>query len=392
MRIGVDATCWANERGYGRFARELMQTLFTESRGVEWVCFGDRLAFERLRPTEPGVRLIEVKTSRSPVLAAAADGYRPVGDMLALTRAVMREKTDVFFSPSVYTWFPMPPGQRAVVTIHDAIAERFPHLTLPSRRARVFWKMKVQLALRQSRLVLTVSDFAARDIARVLGIAHSKIRVAVEAPSNSFRPAATKEIEAVRIRLGLPSGARWFAYVGGFNPHKRVDLAIRAHAAAVAGRTDPAPPWLLLVGKIAGDVFHQEIAELRGLVESSGAAGLVLWTGFLTDEELAAVYSGAIATVLPSECEGFGLPAVEAAACGTPAIATTESPLPELLTGGGIFTPPGDLDSLTRAMIAMIDDPEIRNSMAGRARERASRLTWQSAARSALSALREAAA
>ena len=75
----------------------------------------------------------------------------------------------MFFSPSVYTYFPLPPGLRAVVCVHDCIAERFPELTLPSRRARLFWSAKVKLALWQARLVLTVSPYSARDLERVLG-------------------------------------------------------------------------------------------------------------------------------------------------------------------------------------------------------------------------------
>ncbi|MBK8005443.1 MAG: glycosyltransferase [Gemmatimonadetes bacterium] len=140
--------------------------------------------------------------------------------MLRLTRAVWRSAPDVFFSPSVYTYFPLPPGQRAVVTVHDAIAERFPELTLPSPRARLFWRLKVGLALRQARLVLTVSDFAAGEIAEVLGIQKGRIRVTSEAPAAEYAPSEDKKaIAALAARVGVPAGARWFTYVGGFNPH-----------------------------------------------------------------------------------------------------------------------------------------------------------------------------
>ena len=99
----------------------------------------------------------------------ARHGSRGPADVLRFSRAVTGQKLDVFFSPSVYTYFPLPPGLRSVVTIHDAIAERFPELTLPSWRARLFWRAKVSLALFQSRLVLTVSDYAARELTEVLG-------------------------------------------------------------------------------------------------------------------------------------------------------------------------------------------------------------------------------
>ena len=97
------------------------------------------------------------------------------------------------------------------------------------------------------------------------------------------------------------------------------------------------------------------------------------WTGFVADEDLRHLHAGALALVLPSACEGFGLPAVEAAACGAPVIATTESPLPELLEGGGVFVAPGDEAALTAAMRLMLADEPARAGMAARALERAVR-------------------
>jgi glycosyltransferase involved in cell wall biosynthesis len=118
----------------------------------------------------------------------------------------------------------------------------------------------------------------------------------------------------------------------------------------------------------------------------------VHWTGFVPDEELRHLHSGAVALVLPSASEGFGLPAVEAAACGVPVIATTASPLPVLLEGGGIFVTPGDAREVEAAMRRLVDDQGLRAAMGRVARERASELSWERAAAATLAALREAAA
>jgi len=152
MRIGVDATCWANGRGYGRFTRQLLPAMAQQAPNDEFQCFLDPAAFERFDLSGPNVHAVLVEQGTAPTVAAAADGYRSPGDMFRLSRAVWRAHPDVFFFPSVYTYFPLPPGQRAVVTVHDAIAERFPKLTMPTPRARLFWKLKVGLALRQARL------------------------------------------------------------------------------------------------------------------------------------------------------------------------------------------------------------------------------------------------
>lgn len=390
MRIGVDVTCWANARGYGRFARELVREMVALSPADEFICFADERAAELFDLRAPNVRLVRVAQSASPTQAAAADGSRSPADMLRLTRAVWRERLSVFFCPSVYTYFPLPPGLTAVVTVHDAIADRYPELTLPSWRARLFWRAKVSLALAQARLVLTVSDFAAREIADVLRVAPARIRVAVEAPSAVYRPSDAADVASMAAKVGLPLGARWFAYVGGFNPHKHVDVIVRAHAEAA--RASGSPPHLLLVGATGGDVFHGSQSSIHAAIEQGGMGHLVHWTGFVPDDELRHLLTGALALLLPSECEGFGLPAVEAAACGTPVIATTASPLPELLAGGGIFVRPRDHEALVRALRTMADDEPARRAMGARALSRAALLTWRRGAWSALGALREAAA
>jgi glycosyltransferase involved in cell wall biosynthesis len=391
VRIGVDAACWANGRGYGRFTQELMRAAVARAPEDQFVFFLDPLAATRFELTAPNVARRLVKQSRPPAMAAAADGSRSVADLLRFTSAVWAEPLDVFFEPSVYTYFPLPPRLRAIVTVHDAIAERFPSLTLPTARARLFWRLKVALALAQSRLVLTVSDYAAREIGEVHGLAPSRIRVATEAPASVFRPSAAPDVAAAARRAGLPAGARWFMYVGGFSPHKRVGAIVRAHAAVAAGAGALAP-HLLLVGAIEGDVFLGDQPAIRDAIARAGTSPLVHWTGFVADEELRHLHSGAIALLLPSMSEGFGLPAVEAAACGAPVIATTASPLPELLAGGGVFVAPEDEAALASAMRRLLGDEAARAAMGRCALDRARALTWERSADAALAAIREAAA
>lgn len=367
--------------------RELVQVAARH----EIICVGDPAAFAAMQLNAVNVRQVEVAQGTAPTAAAAADGYRSPRDMWRLSRAVARLAPDVFFSPSVYSYFPLLPGRRrVVVTVHDAIAERFPTLTLPSKRARLFWWMKVGLALRQARLVLTVSDYAAHEIATVLRVPAARIRVALEAPAPEYFPATPVEVAAAAATVGLPADAPWFTYVGGFSPHKRIDVILRAHA-DVALSEDPVP-HLLLVGRQSGDVFLTSGEALRALVAALGTSALVHWTGFVADDVLRALHTGAVASLLPSESEGFGLPAVEAAACGTPVIATRESPLPQLLAGGGHFVTPGDVAALATAMRQLLRHPEARRTMGDAALRGAAALTWRRTAFATLAALEEAAA
>ena len=391
MLIGVDGTCWANERGYGRFAREVVKEMVRLAPVDRFRFFVDAASENRLHLEAPNVEYVRVETRVAPSRAASASGFRSPRDVLAMTRAVANYRTDVFFSPSVYTYFPLPPRTRAVITVHDAIAERFPSLTVPSFRARLFWRLKMKLALAQATRILTVSDYAADDIVKVHRVARGKIDVANEAAADAFVPRSDVAILEESRKLGLADDDRWFIYVGGFNPHKNIESIIRSHAATVA-RMHGKPPRLLLVGTLDADVFFGDLAGAKTEIEKAGTSSLVNWTGFVDDERLSALHSGAIALLIPSAAEGFGLPAVEAAACGAPVIATIESPLPSLLEGGGIFVSPGDDKSLADAMYSLATDDARRAAMSRRALERARDLTWEKCARSALASLRAAAA
>jgi len=169
-----------------------------------------------------------------------------------------------------------------------------------------------------------------------------------------------------------------------------VDLLIRAHAAVASEMTDP--PLLLLVGTLDGDVFYGAVPRIRDAIRLAGTKALIRWTGFVPDEELRHLLTGALALILPSASEGFGLPAVEAAACGTPVVATTESPIPELLAGSGLFVPPGNVGALATALRYMLQNESARREFGATALRRAAALTWPAGARAALAALREAAA
>ena len=182
----------------------------------------------------------------------------------------------------------------------------------------------------------------------------NRIRVAPEAPSAPYRPSDFKEqILEAAADVGLPRESRWILYVGGFNPHRHVDLIVKAHAASL----DLQGGFAALPGpsrRRRPDVFHSDVERIRKAIAEAGTERLVIWAGFVPDEKLRHLQSGALALLLPSACEGFGLPAVEAAARGTPVIATTESPLPELLEGGGIFVRPGHEGELVTALRAIL--------------------------------------
>ena len=137
-------------------------------------------------------------------------------------------------------------------------------------------------------------------------------------------------------------------YVGGFGPHKNLERLVRVFA-TLSRLPEFDDVRLVMVGEFAREVFHRHFGAIRALVAELGIDDRVIFTGYLPDEELVVLLNRSTVLVLPSLMEGFGLPAVEAAACGCPVVATTASPLPDVLGEGGLYTDPGSTEQLEQA-------------------------------------------
>jgi glycosyltransferase involved in cell wall biosynthesis len=146
---------------------------------------------------------------------------------------------------------------------------------------------------------------------------------------------------------------------------------------------------LVLVGDYVADVFHSSYPAIRGLVHAAGLQSLVRFTGFVPDTDLRHLYSAADTLVLPSFYEGFGLPALEAMACGTPVIASNAGALPEVVGDAGLLFDPRSADALTHALSRVLADVALRGDLAARGRARAAQFTWGASARAALAAFEE---
>src|SRR5205807_10260526 len=173
-------------------------------------------------PAELPGRRLAVKLSRPPSEAASADSYRSPADLLRLAAAVTRARFDAVLFPSVYTYFPSA-GAPSVVGVHDLIADDFPELTLPSRRARTFWQVKQRLAVRLARRLFTVSESARAEISKRLGVSPEKLAVVPEAPDPAFRPRPADEVERETRAIGLAPEERYLLFAGGISPHKNVE-------------------------------------------------------------------------------------------------------------------------------------------------------------------------
>jgi len=297
-----------------------------------------------------------------------------------MSRALSSAHAEMVFFPSVYTWTPVFSREKVLLGVHDVIAEDYPDLVFPDKKSRFLWRLKSALAQAQADAFLTVSRYAREGIVRQFGHPIHRIHVVEEAPDPVFRPLAKDQVDSNLLRrMGIGAETRFFVYLGGINPHKNLGALVEC---MMELRAMPAfaDVQLVIVGELEREIFTPGVAMLREKIKKLAADDAVILAGYLSDEEVCQIINLSMALVLPSFSEGFGLPAVEAAACGRPVIATRNSPLPDLLEGGGIFIDPTDPGNLLAALLRIASDEERREEMGKMNLKLAKGLTWRRSA------------
>ncbi len=393
LHIGVDGNCWANRRGYGRYTRELLTTLLAVDRRNQYSFFLDAATAAQCDDLPAAAQQVVARTQQSAVEAASATGSRSLRDLWAMRGAVAQQAAglDLFYFTSVYTYFPVPPRVPVLVTIHDTIPERFPHLTFSSPRTRLMWTLKTRYAVRQATAagrpgaIATVSETAKRAIVAHFGVAADRVVVIPDAVGCGFGPLPAEAVSKEVLRqYGITGGGRFILYVGGLSPHKNLPALLEAFAALVAEGAWP-DVQLVLVGDYTGDSFLSGYDALRRAAAAPALQGRVRFTGFVPDEDLVHIYNAAVALVLPSFDEGFGLPAVEAMACGTPVIASCAGALPEVVGEAGLSFDPHSPRELRACLEEVLTNDSTRLALRERGLRRASEFSWEKSATIALS-------
>lgn len=381
MHIGIDATCWHNKRGYGRHARALISTLVEQDTRNTYTLFVDSPADNETLPSRAEVRLVE---SSSPAAeAASANGNRSIGDMWRMSRAMAGADPDVLLFPTVYSYVPVFSRAKKIVMLHDTIADTFPHLTFATRKAHLLWQTKVWLGRQGADAIATVSDYSRDRLVEHFHLDPARVFVVSEASDPIFRVVDASYATPTLDVAGVVCSARKVVYVGGFNPHKNLEMLISVFA-RIARRSEFADVQLVMVGEYKKEVFHSYFDKIAIQAADKDVTDRVVFTGFLPDDELVMLLNRATVLVLPSLMEGFGLPAVEAAACGCPVIATTASPLPQLLGKGGLYIDPQEPKDLEWALIRVLKSERLQREMQAAGITAAQKLSWATAAQQML--------
>lgn len=386
MRIIIDASCWENRRGFGRFSRELTMALVADFGDQhEFILLTDALTAGRCKfPAK--ARIVPVETKEQPIQAASSAGARSLADMLRFGRTVSAQDADVMFFPAPYTYYPILDKTPMVMCIHDAMTEATPEWFFGNFAARWRWKIKLWLARLQANKIICPSEQARKDVSQAFGLPVSTIGRIDEAAAPGFgRVEDTQIIKSVLRRYKIPPELPITLYVGGISPHKNLDGLVHALAQLESNAQ------LLIVGDEKRTSYLTCGQELRETVENLGLSERVFFTGFVPDDDLVALYNAATLLVLPSFDEGFGLPVIEAMACGTPVAVSQCGALVELVGDAGLVFDPADTGELVSTIDRLIQSDDLRETLRHRGLERARNYSWGRAAEQTMSVLLEVA-
>jgi len=359
MRIGIDGLLLHGRySGVEHSVEQLLQALSARSDPHEYLVYVGRdvprapWQSDRVRP-------------RPLPIPARARLLRVAATHALLHRRAEADGVEVLHGPG----YVLPRGWRgaAVLTLYDLIALAHPRYCRLANR--LYYRRTVPRSARAAGAVVVPSAVVRADVVRTLGVPEAKVHVVPLGVRRHMQPADAEAVEVVRRRYELPE--RYGLFVGNAEPKKNLEQTLAGYHRAVL-RSEATPPLVLAGGKAWGP---------QGAVYTRPAyAGEIRWAlpvGYVADADLPALYTGASFVLLWSLTEGFGLPALEAMACGTPVICSDGGALPEVVGDAAEVVPLGDTSALAEAIVRLAQDEDRRQELIARGRARAARFTWE---------------
>jgi glycosyltransferase involved in cell wall biosynthesis len=368
MKVGINAHFWDQAAtGSGQYLHNLVSALRQAPGDDEYLLIGPR----------PGPD----HTASTPFDGRSEEAAKLWFEQVTFPRTCRALGLDLAHVP--YFASPLLPSLPTVVTVHDLIP-----IVLPAYRGNLLVRLYTGLvaaAARRAQLILTDSQSSRRDILARLGVPAERVRVVYLAASADYLPVIDQaRLEMARRKYHLPE--RFILYLGGFDRRKNVCGLLRAYKCASGSLGQKYP--LLLAGRLPAQesaIFpdlKREIAEL-------GVEETAIPIGWVAEEDKPALYSLASLFVYPSFYEGFGLPVLEAMACGTPVVASRAASLPEIVGEAGLLVDPQQVTQMAQAIICALSDETLRLEMRESGLAQAQRFSWRETAQQTLAAYRE---
>jgi glycosyltransferase involved in cell wall biosynthesis len=360
LKIAIDARKW-RDYGIGTYVRNVVRHLARLDRETTYLLFCNPADESTLR---------DLAENFVPVVDTAS-GYG-LREHVSIPLKLRQLGADLLHSPHYVR--PLLCTVPSVVTIHDCIHLLFPQY-LPNRMAFRYARFVMGSAIRKSAIVFTVSEASRADILRFYPATDpQKVHVVPNAiDAELLEDPGPEETERVRERYQIRG--RFVLFAGNVKPHKNLERLIRAFA-RVRGQEGNEDLRLVLIGD---DVSRY--ASLRRTADEAGVRQDVRFFGFVPHQTLAALYRMATVFAFPSLYEGFGLPPLEAMACGTPVVTSRISSLPEVVGEGALLVDPYSEDDIANGIARVLDDEDLRRRLVERGLERAASFSWERSVR-----------
>lgn len=373
MRIGIDGRVLRDDYpGIGRYVYNLLLALQPQLDGDTLVVLCDPAVKSRY-DLKALASLAGVELVPAPVPPQALSQLWKLGKLIAGLGL------DVFHAP----YFPAacrPVGVPMVLSLHDLIPMVYP-ASMPSVPGRLAYGAAVRLAIRNAQRIIVCSHAVRGDLERLLKVPSERVTVIPEAAAPVFRPSSDAAVRQTRELYRVPQ--RYILHVGVNKPHKNLETLLEAYHRYYTRTPAEGRASLVLVGE-----HDPRYVTPRRWAAQLGLARSVLALGNVPDEDLRDLYTGASCVAVPSLYEGFGLPVLEAMACGAPVVCSSSSALPEVAGDAAIQLDPRDTVGWTRTITRLLEDQTLRESLRAQGLSRAAEFSWEATARATLEVYR----
>jgi glycosyltransferase involved in cell wall biosynthesis len=354
MRILMNALNAGNRSGTGRYIFELAKVLLNSTGNDEFLFLWP----ENLPAPVPDKEACLVRKSSSPAI-------RLYHEHIGADRAARNLMADIVHHPTgIGSRFSKTP---VILTVHDICFFRHPEWFSQSRS--LYYRTVMTAGIRKAARIIADSQATANDIMEIMGIPASRIDVVSLGVDSCFAPASEEQVQAIRKQYGLPE--TFFLFVGTIEPRKNLTRLISA--------------WR----QVRSEVPPLVMAGRYGWGGSMPADKEIIRLDHVPGERLPALYSAATAFVWPSLMEGFGLPPLEAMACGTPVLTSNTSSLPEVASDAAIMVDPLDVDAIASGMIALAQNQDLREELRQKGLKRTATFTWRETAEKTIAAYKK---
>jgi len=369
MRIGIDARCLEEKErtGVARYLLNLLRAFCELAPQNEYILYIKNDSLSDL----PIKSCVEQRSLDRDGLAENI-----VFEQFILPRQAQKDGVDILFSPAYTT--PLWCRCQRVVTIHDISYHLFPQWFKFDEILRV--RTISRISAKRASKIFVVSEYTKREVVKHYGISAGKILVTHNGVDPRFKPSGDPQaIARVKQKYGI--GELYILHVGAIFVRRNIPTLISAFREIA----NELPCQLVLVGPNRTNPYQ----DISALIKEKKLERQVVWIEYASDEDLSLLYEGAHLLTLLSAYEGFGFPAIEAMACGTPVVASNLTSLPEVVGDAGLLVDPSDVESVCNAIFRVLIDNKLRASLASKALERAKNFSWKKTAEKSLAAFEE---